>query len=243
MDARLWSHAELTRWLDQVSVADEIFALCTDYCAGLMVISGLRSGPSDDASDRALERAQKSVGSAYEGDRADARAAQIERWKQTYAAFGAKPSRTRVSVDALSRRAASGGLPRINRVTDLYNSISVRRGVPIGVEDVDAYTGRLRLVRATGNELFETTRDGQPHEERPEPGEPVWRDDLGVTCRRWNWRQTPRTGLTEQTVNAVFVVDALGPESRDLAGSVLDDLEQAVDGDTTARRLITRPVE
>ena len=46
--------------------------------------------------------------------------------------------------------------------------------------------------------------------EHPEPGEVVWRDDDGVTCRRWNWRQCARTRLTTQTTRAVFILDALG---------------------------------
>ena len=49
--------------------------------------------------------------------------------------------------------------------------------------------------------------------ESPDPGEVVWRDDAGVTCRRWNWRQTTRTRLTTATTRAVFVLDALGPLS------------------------------
>ena len=39
----------------------------------------------------------------------------------------------------------------------------------------------------------------------------VWCDDAGVTCRRWNWRQAPRTGLTPRTTSALFVLDALDP--------------------------------
>ena len=46
--------------------------------------------------------------------------------------------------------------------------------------------------------------------EHPEPGEVVWRDDAGVTCRRWNWRQCTRTRLTGSTRNAIFILDALG---------------------------------
>jgi DNA/RNA-binding domain of Phe-tRNA-synthetase-like protein len=48
-------------------------------------------------------------------------------------------------------------------------------------------------VRATGAEPFDTTKDGQPANDPPLAGEVVWADDLGVTCRRWNWRQCTRT--------------------------------------------------
>ena len=45
-------------------------------------------------------------------------------WREAYRAFGAKPQRTRNSLEALLRR-AEGGLPRVNRLTDAYNAISV----------------------------------------------------------------------------------------------------------------------
>ena len=39
--------------------------------------------------------------------------------------------------------------------------------------------------------------------------EVVWRDDAGVTCRRWNWRQCTRTRITSGTTSALFIVDGL----------------------------------
>jgi len=83
--------------------------------------------------------------------------------------------------------------------------------VPIGGEDLGAYAGSPHLVRADGTERFDTIADGVEVVEHPEPGEVVWRDDAGVTCRRWNWRQGRRTQLTEATTAALFILDALDP--------------------------------
>ena len=98
-------------------------------------------------------------------------------------------------MEALLRR-VEGGLPRIDRLTDIYNAISVKHLLPVGGEDLGEYRGPARLVRAAGDEPFDTVRDGQPVTEHPEPGEVVWRDDAGVTCRCWNWRQCVRTRIT-----------------------------------------------
>jgi DNA/RNA-binding domain of Phe-tRNA-synthetase-like protein len=59
----------------------------------------------------------------------------------------------------------------------------------------------VRLIAATGDEPFD--------DEHPRPGEIVWADTLGVTCRRWNWRQCTRTRLVEGTTRAYFLFDAL----------------------------------
>ena len=94
----------------------------------------------------------------------------------------------------------------MNRLVDLYNAVSVRHLVPVGGEDLDRLAGPLRLVVATGDEPF----DAPAGDRASAPGEIVWRDDVGVTCRRWNWRQGTRTRLTEATTSAFFVFDRLG---------------------------------
>jgi DNA/RNA-binding domain of Phe-tRNA-synthetase-like protein len=120
-------------------------------------------------------------------------------------------------------RAPGGGVGAVNhdRITDVYNAVSVRHLVPVGGEDLDRYQGPTRLVRATGDELFDTVREGQPEIAHPAPGEVVWRDDAGVTCRCWNWRQCTRTRVSDATVRALFVLDgvaALGAAGLQAAG-------------------------
>ena len=198
----------LRRWLDTVFIEDQVLELRPDYSALVVVASGLRPGPSDEATDALLTDAELAAKAALsEAGLADF--PQIAAWRDAYQAFGAKPKRTRPSVEALLRRVDTG-LPRIDRLTDLYNAVSVKHLLPVGGEDVRGYAGPARLARARGDEPFDTVKDGQPVTERPEPGEVIWRDDAGVTCRCWNWRQCVRTRITYATVDAVFILDGLG---------------------------------
>ncbi len=203
-------------------VAAEVFALRPDYRAALVAADGLRGGPSDDQGADLLERAGAAARIALEGSAVD-ELPHVAAWREAYRAFGAKPQRTRNSLEALLRRAASG-LPRVNRLTDLYNAVSVLHQLPLGGEDLGRYRGPARLVRANGDEPFDTVVDGAPVLERPDPGEVVWRDDSGVTCRRWNWRQCRRTALREDTTAALFVLDALAPMSDDGLRAAVEDL-------------------
>ncbi|WP_049565988.1 B3/B4 domain-containing protein [Nonomuraea sp. SBT364] len=194
--------------LDDITVDEAVLALRPDFAVLAMTAHGLRNGPTDDTT-----RAWLSEAATHE-----VQADKIDAWKDAYRAFGAKPQRTRPSVDALTRRMP---LPEINRVVDAYNSISVKHALPIGGEDLDRYAGPPRLVRAAGDEASEEAL-GQP-----EPGEVIWRDDVGVTCRRWNWRQVARTRLTEETTNAIFLLERLEPmamEELKEAGEELADL-------------------
>jgi DNA/RNA-binding domain of Phe-tRNA-synthetase-like protein len=66
--------------------------------------------------------------------------------------------------------------------------------------------------------------------EHPDPGEVVWCDDAGVTCRRWNWRQARRTQLREDTTAALFILDALDPVTGEALHTAADDLTARLTG-------------
>jgi DNA/RNA-binding domain of Phe-tRNA-synthetase-like protein len=193
--------------IDKIWVAEEIWTLRPDYQVFILTADGLAGGPSDAASQRWFDDAA-AVAAA---DPADPLAGEhVAAWQDAYRAFGAKPKRTRSSLDALLRRAGAG-LPRVNRVVDAYNAVSVAYALPIGGEDSGAYDGPARLVRALGGEPFDTNAHGEPVTDHAEQGEVVWRDDAGVTCRRWNWRQCQRTRITGHTTSAFFVLERLAP--------------------------------
>lgn len=199
--------------LEQIIVDEAVHELRPDFAALVMTAEGLLNGPGDDESAGWLAEA---------GRHANADDPHVEAWREAYRAFGAKPQRTRPSVDALLRRADA--LPSINKVVDAYNAVSVQYALPIGGEDLDAYEGPARLVRATGDEPFDVIAGGEPAIEHPAAGEVVWRDDKGVTCRRWNWRQCVRTRLTETTKNALFLFETLAPYPLDRLHEAGDDL-------------------
>jgi DNA/RNA-binding domain of Phe-tRNA-synthetase-like protein len=188
----------------------------------LMAVDGIVPGPSDGASEALLRSAEAAARETLR-DRPVEEVAHVAAWRDAYRAFGARPQRTRNSLEALLRRTTSG-LPRVNRLTDLYNAVSVLHLVPLGGEDLTCYTSAPRLVRATCEEPFDTTADGATVIEYPDPGEVVWRDEDGVTCRRWNWRQAHRTQLSDDTTTALFILDALDPMTDQALLAATDEL-------------------
>jgi DNA/RNA-binding domain of Phe-tRNA-synthetase-like protein len=232
--------ATLQEFLAGGQVDAAVFALRPDYRAMLLAVDGLVPGPSDQAGDALLQAAEAAAAEALRG-RPVEQLPHVAAWREAYRAFGAKPQRTRNSLEALLRRAASG-LPRVNRLTDLYNAVSVLHQLPLGGEDLTRYSGAPRLVRATGEEPFDTAAGGIAVTEHPDPGEVVWCDDAGVTCRRWNWRQARRTQLSDDTTAALFIVDALDPVADEALHAAADDLAARLarlgPGVQVARRLI-----
>ena len=212
----------LEEFLAGACVDAEVFALRPDYRSLLLAVDGLVPGPGDQASDALLQAAEAAASQALGGGPAE-QLPHVAAWREAYRAFGAKPKCTRNSLEALLRRAASG-LPRVNRLTDIYNAVSVLHQIPLGGEDLTRYAGPPRLVRAVGDELFDTVADGIAVTDHPDPGEVVWCDDAGVTCRRWNWRQARRTQLREDTSTALFILDALDPVTGEVLQATADDL-------------------
>jgi DNA/RNA-binding domain of Phe-tRNA-synthetase-like protein len=200
----------------EVEVDPAVHAAHPDYVALVVVASGLANGPSDAGSDAQLAAAE-----------AHLRASNLERatdhphvaaWRAAFSAFGAKPSRYPSSAEALISRVLKGQpLPRVNALVDLYNAVSVRWAIPVGGEDIDRVVGPVRLVFASGGESFD---GGDP----PKPGEVVWADEAGVTCRRWNWRQGTRTRLEPETTRAYFLFDALPVFGDEELSGAMDEL-------------------
>lgn len=187
-------------------IGPEIFALRPDFMALSIVVEGASNTASTAFSRAQLASAAGSLGSVPWAE------AHLNAWREAYRGFGAKPQRTPCSAEALRKRCERDGtVPAANAVVDLYNAISLRFAIPVGGEDAFSYVGSPQLVRATGAESFDTMADGQPKLETVEAGEVVWRDNLGATCRRWNWRQGTRTRITEASTSLWFVLERLEP--------------------------------
>lgn len=188
------------------TISPDIFALRPDFRALSIHALGVTNAEATPETAAALECACKSPCSAPWAE------AHREAWRTAYRAFGAKPQRTPCSAEALLKRVTRDGvLPGVNAVVDFYNAISLRFAIPVGGENVEAYVGAPRLVRASGEETFETMQAGAPITEAPELGEVIWRDEVGVTCRRWNWRQGIRTRIETSTTHMWFILEALDP--------------------------------
>ncbi len=166
----------------------------------------------------------------------------IDAWRRAYRKFGVDPHRYRCSSEALVRQVVKGNsIWGINKLVDIYNLISLKYMFPVGGEDSDKIEGKVRLAFAEGSEQF--VRLGGNENEPPAPGEVVYQDDEGILCRMWNWREGDRTKLTENTKNAVIVIDALAPADEPLIRHTLKEMAGLVEkycGGQTTINILTK---
>jgi len=150
----------------------------------------------------------------------------INVWRQAFQKFKTKKG-ARASIEALFKRVSKGNeIPNINPLVDLYNSVSLKYALPCGGEDIDTFVGDIRLTQAEGGESFMTL--GSNKNEPPYPGEVVYKDNDGVICRCWNWRESVRTLLTEKTRNAFLCVESVDQESNERLEDALEELKNLV---------------
>ena len=126
--------------------------------------------------------------------------------------------------DALMKRVANGNhIGTINPFVDIYNAISLSYALPVGGEDIDTFDGDIRLTIADGTEPFITL--GSNKSEPPKQGEVIYKDNSGAICRCWNWRESVRTMLTENTTHAVLCIECIDKTRIPALEEALEKLE------------------
>ena len=165
----------------------------------------------------------------------------IRTWRDAFYKFKTKKG-ARCSIEALLKRVSKGGeIGCINPLVDIYNGISLKYGVPVGGEDIDKFQGDNRLTVADGSEEFITY--GSDKSEPPYLGEVVYKDDGGVICRCFNWRESVRTMLTEDTVNAFMCIETVAGERDDVLDAALDELKTLIEkelGGMVEKHILTK---
>ncbi|MBP2623015.1 B3/B4 domain-containing protein [Streptococcus oricebi] len=155
----------------------------------------------------------------------------IQEWRQAFAKFKTKKG-ARSSIEALLKRVSQEReFHPINPLVDIYNSVSLSYAVPCGGEDLAKIQAGLYLGKAQGGEPFFPL--GADSDAPALPEEIIYYDEAGAVCRCLNWREAQRTMLTEETKEAVLVIEAINEEQGQRAQAAMlemQDLLQAYFG-------------
>lgn len=211
-------------------VEEEFWSLFPDARIGVVVCRDVDNSVRDSGKYEEMLRSAETEAHKFFGQEEFSSNPAIAVWREAFKQFKTKKG-ARASIEALLKRVQNGNqIGTINPLVDIYNSVSLRYGLPCGGEDTDKFTGDLRLTKANGTEQFIPL--GEEENSPPYEGEIVYKDDAGAVCRCWNWREALRTILTENTKNAFLCIE-LVDETRvgeleaalqELAGLVTENL-------------------
>lgn len=207
-------------------IDDKIFEDFDKPFIGVVVASGINNQSSNPEIGKLLREAEKQLRKQFEGVEVSEHP-YIVPWREAYRKFGSKPRDFRSSIEALSRIVLKGSeIRNINKLVDLYNLISIKYILPVGGEDLNKMKGDLILGYAKGDEKYSAL--GEEENDPPKLGEVIYKDDIGVICRRWNWREADRTKLTKDTQNTILVIESLSPIPQDIAEKSTKELRELV---------------
>lgn len=212
--------------MKKFTIEQEFLSLFPDAKIGIVICHGIDNTIKDqERYKNMISEAEKEVLKHLPNDEFSTNEV-IKVWRDAFKKFKTKKG-ARSSIEALLKRISTGkNLGTINPLVDIYNSISLKYALPCGGEDIDTFVGDIRLTKAIGDESFITL--GSDKSEPPYEGEIVYKDDEGAICRCFNWRESVRTMLTEDTKNAFLCIELIDVKRFKDFENALEELSKLV---------------
>ncbi len=182
-------------------VSKEIFEIQPDLCFGVVVARGVVS----EKISTGLEEAAKELEVRCSGRKAK-ELEEVIPYREAFKAMGYNPNKFMPSIESLAGRVLKGkGIPSIDPVVDLYNSISLKYLLPIGGHDMDSGVGDIEVRLSKEGDKF--TPFGSIEAEEMPLGEVVYSVGNEIKTRRWIWRQGELGKISQESRNIFFPVD------------------------------------
>lgn len=150
----------------------------------------------------------------------------LQGYRQLHDAIGRSNQRfVAASENLLGQLLRNHRAPRVNRLVDLYNLVSMKTRLAFGAHDLAKTEGNIELRCTTGKERFMAL--GAPTPTVVGPGEYGYFDDSGEVICRMEVRQCERTKVEPATTECFFIIQgnpAVSPEALRAAGRDLVSL-------------------
>lgn len=232
--------------MKQFVTEDSFWQLFPDAAIGIVVAEGMKPAdevPAEDAAqiERLLDRAN-ALAERHITSNTISENAPVKAWREAYRAFKTKKG-ARCSIENLLKRVLKGNpVGSITPSVDIYNAISLKYALPVGGEDIDTVEGDFRLGVTDGGDAFMPI--GEDEEDPTLPGELCYRDDAGAICRCWNWRDGQRSALSDDSENAILVIECVDPARIDVLNEALDEfaalISEHLGAKIETRAIVTR---
>jgi len=126
-------------------------------------------------------------------------------FRKLHDAVGTSNRKNLASPESLIRYLLkTGGLPHVNLLVDIYNTVSVRSRLALGAHDLATLDGNVSLRLTDGSERYVPL--GAPEPEPVRAGEYAYVDDGGDVICRLEVRQVEKTKVTVDTTGCFYIV-------------------------------------
>lgn len=192
--------------LNLVSIAHDVVEKFEGIKTGYIVLENTNVTKSNNELQKLKKEIEKLVKAKYSDVSKIKEDENISGFRELYKNFGVDPNSRLNSSESLLRRVVQDkGLYNINTVVDAYNATSIEFALPMAAYDLDHVDGEITLRFAKENDTITKILETEPTQ--IDAGELVYSDSQGVICMDYNYRDSDRTKITENTKRIIVFVD------------------------------------
>ncbi len=208
------------------SINRDVFSKFPKLCAGVVVARDIENKGKGEKLSYLLKEVEDYIKLSFVPAKLS-HYEMISPWRTAFEEFGTKPETYPNSVEALMKNLLDGkGVPKINKIVDISNYLSLKHLVPVGAYNLEEIDVFIELGESDGTEQFFPL--GTVKMEHPERGEIVYKDDNQILCRKWNWKESEKTKVTEDTKDVIFFIDGLPPVSKEKVKEIAEEAAELV---------------
>ena len=186
-------------------VEQSVFETLKDVCFGVVAVSNIDNAQRVPEIETLLNENIQSCEAYFENKKVK-ETDEVTYYRDAFQAMNINPNKFMSSIEALlTRIAKKKGMPTINSIVDLGNSVSLKYKVPIGAHDLDSSNEDFYVRYVRPDDYF--IPFGQTEGETLEEDEIVYATGNSVRTRRWIWRQSELGKITSDTSKVLFPID------------------------------------
>ncbi len=186
-------------------IEERVFETLGDVCFAMVAASNIDNTKEISDIKNLLNASVKECETYFEGQKVK-ESKEVSYYREAFQQMDINPNKFLSSIEALlTRISKKKGMPSINPLVDLGNSVSLKYKVPIGAHDLDSGQGDFYVRYSRSDDSFIPFGDTQ--EESVEDNEIVYATGSTVRTRRWIWRQSELGKITQDTNKVMFPID------------------------------------
>ena len=195
-------------------VSKDFFEKVDNAVFGIIIARGINNHEKHEFIDELCKTSIKNCQKYYEG-KVIKESVPITYYRDAFRKLDINPNKYMCSIEALvTTTVKKGEMPNINTLVDLGNALSLKYNIPLGIHDIDKFSGNIEIREAKGTEDF--IPFGGEGVEHPDKGEIIYVSGNDVKTRRWTWRQGENSKITENTTNIFIPLDAFIENKEDM---------------------------
>lgn len=209
------------------TVDKDVFDKLENVCFGVVVAKGIDNTQKIQKIVDLLNDEIVNTENYFEGNKVK-ESKEIAPYRDAFRELGINPNKFMSSIESMTTRVSKNkGLPNINPIVDLGNSISLKHIVPLGAHDMDLSKEDVCVRFSKADDKF--IPFGETEIEPIDVDELIYAVGDKVKTRRWIWRQGEEGKITEDSKNIFFPIDGFNDRNREKVIAARDELAKLLE--------------